>query len=347
MLPFLGYYLMRLFSRLCETIFDSLTSGLAALFLNASAFSFFGYYFCQRAHLLIRFSLFSGFKGFLDYLSNISLYTILFTAGYFIIKLAEYLDFRWHYKNKVTLIRSMGQVLIGFSLWRILDGFVDSWPPANGIGLVIFIAWLSLAVANLGNLTAKASSEFLAEFSTWLQAGPLGKFFIGGLAATYFVFIRLAIFSHSQYASLIEWTLICLVSWRIFEGIKATLHKNYVVQLKEANWQKHIQKVDDLTDDDFNKLITLQEDYVEGCSRRNLLAYLQLILINNGYEEDDISRLLRSIIEYSDRRMPWWAFGYLKRRILKTNQTARRKSLDDTINTMDSSLFRPQLKKGE
>jgi hypothetical protein len=224
--------------------------------------------------------------------------------------------------------------LIGYSLWRAFNLFSNSWSAAAGMGTVLFVAMLSVAFSHLGAYGEKAGNLFLADISRWIKSGPIGKVFLGGTLAAYVIFIRPAIFSFSTSAYLIEWLIFCFVAWLIFEATKGGLEKQYVVPLKESQWLKHVQKVDDLRDEDFNKIVVLQEDFVEGGTRRDLLLYLKQVLVDNGKNEAEIGESLHLIIEHSDRQVPWYVFGWWKRRILRQNRLTRRKSLDNTIKLL-------------
>ncbi len=209
-----------------------------------------------------------------------------------------------------------------------------SWPPAHKLGIILLAAILAVVVSYLGFYSRKVDNPVIADALAWLKAAPAGKFFIGGLIAAYIIFIRPAIVSISPYAYLIEWVIVCIVGWRIFTGIKNSLQKRYSRPFKESPWKKHIQKVDDLVDEEFDKLVILQQDFIEGGPRRNLLAYLKQALITNGFKEDEIGQSLRPLIEHSERRIPWYAIWFWRRRYRKLNQSRRRQALDDTVKNL-------------
>ena len=163
--------------------------------------------------------------------------------------------------------------------------------------MIFFVAVLASAISHLGNYGQNSNKLVLADASKWLKDGPAGKFFLGGLIAAYLIFIRPAIFSVFPYSYLIEWLIFCFLSWRIFSGVRGSLQKRYSVPLRESGWQKHIQKVNNLVDEDFLKLAILQKDYVETGFRRDLLEYLKQILLKNGTPDDEIRHTLSLIIE--------------------------------------------------
>jgi hypothetical protein len=334
LLPFLGYFMLNLISKqIGVTIFPA-EGELFACILNGIAPAFLVYFFFSQAQLLTRIPLLAGSRTFLDSLAHISVFLIVIIAGNTILKLAGVVKYVLRRENISPIFSMTGWVLIGLGLWQSLSVFSKLWPPFNGIGLVIFIGIAVLAISYLGVYGVPSKNLLISDASQWLSSGLGEKFLVAGLIAAYIIFMRKALFTYVSTGYLVEWLLFCILSWRIFESIKKRLEKHHIVPIKENDWHKHKQRIDDLTDEDFSKLVILQEDYVAGGSRREILQYLRQLLIQNGHNEEDISDILHPIIEHSDRKTPWYAFGYLKRRILRRNRLRRRKSLDDTIKQL-------------
>jgi len=69
-----------------------------------------------------------------------------------------------------------------------------------------------------------------------------------------------------------------------------------------------------------------------------MLSYLKKTLLNNHFSEDEISRMLGSLSEYRDRKVPWYAIGYWRKRIRQRNHQSRRQVLDEVISGLSERL---------
>jgi hypothetical protein len=264
----------------------------------------------------------------------IGFYWILFITGYTIGALSNFFKVNHRERQFSPAITALGQIIMGISLWAGLNLFVFDWSPAGGIGIIIFSAMTAAAISNLGYYGENSGSDFIAEISHWIKLSSTVILFIAGLIAAFFVFIRPAMYSHFTYAFIIEWLIICAIAWRIFATVKNHLKKRYVVPAIEDNWRKHIQKVENIADEEFCKLVMLQEEYIETGTRRDLLNYLERLLFYNGFDSDEINLKLRSIIEHNDKKVPWYLIGFWRRRLITKNQQERRKALNDTIENL-------------
>jgi len=216
-------------------------------------------------------------------------------------------------------------------MWQCYTAFSPSWPPAGGIGLVFLVAMLVLAVSSISSYGQRSLNPILVDAAYWLNEGPAGKFFLGAFIATYLIFVRPAIFSFFPSAFLIEWLVFCLVSWGIFAGIRNFLKNRYSRVLPESDWQRHVQEVNYLADEDFVKLVMLQKDYVENGERHRLLEYLKTILTRNGFYGDQIGGTLNPIARQKDIQAPWYLFGFSDGRCARLNRQNRRDSLRETM----------------
>ncbi|MBN1188626.1 MAG: hypothetical protein JXA46_02640 [Dehalococcoidales bacterium] len=241
-------------------------------------------------------------------------------------------------KTISPLFMAAGWLVIGLGLWKGLSVLEDLWSQLPGIGLVLFISSLVVAVTKLLKYGTMSSHPLLFEVVRWLSTRTMDKFLWTAIIATYFIFIRGILFRHISTAYLIEWLLFCFIAWRIFAVIKNDLEKSYIVPLNDSGWKKHVQIVDDIMDENFNELVMMQEDYVTGGSRRELMIRISRILENNGLGEEEIAVILQPIIEHSDRAIPWYAWGFIRRRIIGQNYIKRRKTLEDTIHNIAGSL---------
>jgi hypothetical protein len=335
-LPLLGFYLLRLISRLCEIFFPTRWGFIASLILNGLAFSFFSFIFFNHAPELANIPSWSHFQLFFTYLKHLAVPAVMFFSGYTVAKLVEPIKLTTLGSRVFPIILSIGQSLIGYSLWRAFSVFYPSWSPSRGIGLILFIGMLTVAVSGLGEYGLKSKYPIFVDSSDWLKTSPVGKFYLGTLFATYFIFIRPAVMSATPWGHIIEWLIVCGISWYIVATAKASLDDKYCLPVKETDWQKHSQEISESVSEDFKRLVRLQEGFVRRSDKVNLVDSLQQTLKLNNMSDDEINSLLANIKEHKDRKVPWYAFGVWKRRILMKNHQIRREVLAKTISNLET-----------
>jgi hypothetical protein len=339
--PILGYIIFRLFSRLSIILLPSRTGLYIAPIMDGIAFSLFSYFFSKRLGLLSDSLNLSISQELLKNLEYYASYTVFFFTGVTCVRLANLLSATSWQKKIRPLITAIGYLIIGFSLLNYFTAFSNAWPSIKGIELVLFYAMLATSISSLGFYGENANNRLIADISRWLSSGPVGKFLLGGLIASYILFIRPAIFSATEYAYLIEWAVVCFISLLLLIAIKNSLKNFHSIPEKESEWHRHVQKVNDIVDTDFSKLINLQRNFVNNGEREKLLSYLTRTLENNNFDESEIKQTLQTIIEYNDRKIPWYvfiAFGFWERSILKNNLKKRRNVLDETMFELGTVL---------
>lgn len=331
---FVGYYIFRLFSRLSSIFLVSYYGPAAAYIFNGLAFSFFFYHLLGKAMLLTRIPALEGLGWLFSALSSTTGYVILFISGCVLSKLAGlFSELSWG-RQVYPPGNALGQFLIGLSLWQVLAAFSDSWAPMNQIGLVLFAGMLAVAIANVGTYGERLKNPFITDASRWLRQSPHVKFILGALIVAYIIFIRPAIVGVFRYAPLIEWILVCLAAWRLFKGIKSGLQTHCSVELQEADWRKHVQQIADRQGLDFIHLGDIQQRFVSQGDRDSLLIYLVLLLNDNGLPVTETNRILHPLINHQDAKMPWFAFGWEQRRILRRNEKGRQRILEEIMENL-------------
>ena len=326
LLPIVGYCLLRLASAFCLIYIPSRPGYAAVCILRGAATAFLLFWLFDKAILLTRISVFSGLQKFLAGLMDIDVFAVLFVLGATLARVCGLYKSQTLERYIGPLGISLGQFIMGFSLWQTVGYFSIYWEPFEGIGLILMIGMSAVALSTLGLLGDKSEHTWIVDFSLWLKPLPATKFFLGAALAAYLLFIRPFLFKYVSSAFLIEWILLCLVAWRIYNVVKNILHTRHTVLPIEQNWQKHVQQIDDLIDDDFNKIGLLQRDFVELGTRRELLNYLKQVLVNNKLSNDQINVALGNLIEYSDKKIPWYVYLDLAQ---TSDQTKSGKSQND------------------
>ena len=329
--PLLCLFIIRLFSQLSAVYipgFSAYKTGMAvAGTLNGLAFSLFFFLLLNNIQVLAKFFLFQHMSGFLADLHTAAGLVVLFITGITISKLADIIIETNAGRVFSPLINALGQFLAGLAIWRFLAAFSSPGGVADKIGLVFFAGILALALSNAGHYGENSKNPFIADAALWLTSRQLLIFCIGAFIAVYVLFIRPAITDAFRYAAIIEWLIVCFIGWRLFSGIKNGLRLRYAVEVNETDWQKHVQLLNNLQGTEFPYLADIQDTFTAQGSRDSLLIYLALLLHNNKIPPEEIQRILHPLINYEDAKMPWFAFGWEQRRILKRNEVNRRQIL--------------------
>jgi len=336
-LPLSGFFIFRMISHLSRLVFASLYGELFALGMKISGWMFLSYFVLTGSPLLARIPFMSGWEDFFNNLTQIPGYILCFIAGLMMPRISQLVVLISKYEKYIPMLQCTGKLLLGYGLWQSLAAWSQFWQPLDSIGLAIFCGFLFMAISCLFEFGLKMSDSLIIDASFWMVNGPAGKFLSGLAIAVYFLIVRPIIMSYFPSAYLIEWLLMCVIAWYILHAVKVRLNKAHEVDISER-WCKHIQQVNDLPNDNFEKLVAIQEDFIETGSRHDLLLQLKYILLLNGKSEEQIGSILSSIIEFNDRKIPFFAIGPWKKRFIKINRIHRISSLDLTMKALDDAI---------
>jgi hypothetical protein len=341
-LPFMLFFILGFLAKL-STLYlsrggSSNTGEVVSIILNGTAYAIFFYLFLNKVQQLDTVWLFTHLKGFLADLSTTAGWAPLFIAGITIYSVSGRVSgHRWA-KSFFPLAMALGQFLAGLGIWQFLAAFSQESTLWSNIGLVILAGMAAAAVANAGYYLSSINNPFFRDTSRWLTHTPAQKFFIGAIIAIYILFARPYIVSSFKYAPIVEWTLVCLIGWRLFSGIKNGIRLRCAVEVNETDWQKHVQIIDNLLGADFPYLKEMQEGFVVDGGRGSLLVYLTLLLHENKVAPEEINRILHQLINYQDVKLPWFAFGWEQRRALKQNEAKRNAILEEIVANLNYIL---------
>ena len=338
MLAFILHFLARLSAVYLPGFSSHNTGEVVSLVLDGLASAVLIYLFLDKATQLENLWVFSHMKGFLADLSTTAGWAVLIILGITISKLSVKISWHQWAGSFFPLVNALGQFFTGLGLWQFLAAFSRESAVWSNIGLVICAGMIAAAVANIGYYTGDIKNPFLRDASQWLTHTPLQKFMIGALIALYILFARPYITASFTYAPIAEWILVCLVGWRLFSGINNGIRIHCAVDVNETDWQKHVQLINNLRGADFPYLREIQEAFVADGGRDSLVIYLTLLLNNNKVPPEEIHRILHTLINHQDAKLPWFAFGWEQRRVLRRNETSRRLILGEIIANLNYIL---------
>lgn len=333
--PFVLYFTLRLLARLSSIYLPAYTlfyhAEAAAAICSGLAFALFCFLFLNNAELLTNIGGLNRIEGFLTDLSATAGYVVLFILGLTASRLGDIYRGTYWGKPLYPPANALGQILAGISIWQFLAAFSGAWSPLNETGLVIFAGMMAVAIANAGHYGESSKNPFIADAANWLVRSPTLEFFIGAFIAVYILFIRPFIVDIFRYAAFVEWGIVLLIGWRLFSGIKNGIRTRCAVEVQETDWQKHVQLISNLQGADFPQLRELQELFIEDSNRDALLIYLTLLLYTNKVSPEETTRILHPMINYRDAKVPWFAFGWEQRRVVKKNEQNRRLILGEIM----------------
>jgi hypothetical protein len=190
------------------------------------------------------------------------------------------------------------------------------------------IAWISSPLNHL-----------LRDILDWMLKHPARLLFYSILGLSYFVFARPMLYSVSSYAYLIEWIIICVIGYQILNFVKNTLKLHHSGPDIDKEWRRHQQIINSIEDEDFNKMVLLQQEFVQSGARHNILLYLRQQLVSNGVSETQINSLLRPVIEYNDVNKRWYYRWFFKKQIILVNRYRRTQVLVEAIDSIREMLY--------
>jgi hypothetical protein len=347
--PVIGYIVLRLLARLSEIIIPSLTGYIVASLFTWGALSVFSYFFLRGLAALFTGTARPSFELLIGELNSAAPPMILLMTAYTVARLGgaeRLLPAGSEWRRVCPALSAAGLFMFGIALWKVFAAFEGTWGPFRGIGLVLLAAMLALTISHLAVYFTSSKNRVIADTSHWLGSKRTAKFFLGALIGAYFIFIRPAMYSATGSAYLIEWIIICFVSWWILATAREGLENLHSVPYDDNEWQKHVQQVNIIVDDEFENIVVMQKSFLEISRREDLLAFIKSALTNNGLDENEIARKLNALTEHRDRKVPWYAFitfGRWKKSILKANFKKRQRAFEETIK--DLKVQYPYLQK--
>ncbi len=234
---------------------------------------------------------------------------------------------RW---RELVLAISMG--LASWGIYAVFASFSSEWGPIIGIGWVIFIGMVAMAVGTLAYYGRSVQDALISEVCLWLSSSKMRPFVIGIIVASYVIFLRPFIYNRVAWATaLIEWATFCFVVWRMYDGIRGRISDAYSVELKYTSWKRHTQLVEKQVDGDYSYTRNVQADFVERSHKDQLLVYLVALMHDNGVSVEEISEVLHALSEYSDESIPVFSFTKKRTYIRKNNRENRERILKDIM----------------
>jgi len=346
LIPLLLLIIISFSALLVRLLVVSTYVALGSIILNYAAVSLCSYLLFDRLILFSRLPSLAEHTEVLNALSSISVWLALFWLGCCLIHCSRFLRSAGGFKRYLTTLLSLaGFVVCGVTIWQTagLLGPLVQWLP--GAGQVLGVALMAVGISRLAGLALENSASIINEALVWLANSGAAVFWITLAAAAYYVYLRPLLYRISQYAYLIEWILFCIVGLIVLSALRNRLKSLHSLPLVELLWSKHRQTINLIADDDYNKMVVLQLDFIDSGSHRDLLVYLHRLLAANGVTEEEIGSYLQPLIEYSDIKKNRLYLSLFKKRITRDNRARRNYALEQTLNNIRGLVYHNGLKK--
>lgn len=234
-------------------------------------------------------------------------------------------------------------ILSGFSVWGILTQFAAIWNVFNQLAL-ISIAGFSLVSLSIASYFGTDSKSIpISTFCNWFVASQLRNYTIGVLIAVYLIYIRSFLLKSFAQAPLIEWLIIILILIRIYTGIKNHVDTTFVNQETDLaqlqSWEtKHKQEITLTKYNELEDIVYYQRLFIETSEKTPLLVFLITILNENNIDQKTIAEMIHPLVSHTDKLIPYFAFSWEKKRVLKLNKKKRKEVLDKVLMRFDKKL---------
>jgi len=159
----------------------------------------------------------------------------------------------------------------------------------------------------------------VADICGWVASSPARNFWLAGLVASYFLFLRPYLVGLTSLVGFIEWGIVLLMAWRLFEEVKFRLESEYTLQLFFNPWRRHAQAVEEKRDEHLLRIRMLEQEFVE---------------------RGEIEELLRPLREYRGVKAPRFSLPGRRRRLRLQELRNRQQILEELMHKLDKEARR-------
>lgn len=338
--PVVGYCLIRMVAKLARFFLKGLPSRYGYIVLNGFAVAFIAYMLLNilpsTSNLFIYLSRLSqlNFYSVLPYLqvlASLKYHAVVIVAGGTVVKLASPLEeFEKWGKTVQPALTATGVLVAGYAMLDMLKPLNALGMSIDRVGVTLFIGLIAVMVGVISTYGQSSKNRLISDACNWLRMSQARNFTLGVLFGIYMLFVRPWVIAMFSYAPLIEWGVVCFIVWMMYSGVKFRI-KHFSGEFQVSPWIKHVQKVERKTGEDFVQLNIIQKDFLEHGYKSELLVYATKILHDNNVDFYKICQILGPLINYQDIKIPWFAFGWEKQRVIRRNKENRKRVLDNLI----------------
>lgn len=223
--------------------------------------------------------------------------------------------------------------ILGYGLYTLSDGLSVVWKPFRYTCLPLLVGSLVASISVLFGFFKDVKRPSISGLSEWISDGCLRNFFLAFLLAGYVFHLRPYILDKVPLVVILEWVTVSLAVAVMYASAKS-LSKQFYVDLKFADWKKHIQKVKRQEGDTFRKELSLQKLFVDQGIKTPLLVHYILSLTDLESSEEKIVEAVRQLVAYRDATPVWMALPWVKKKMQKKNSNARKQIVENLTETI-------------
>jgi hypothetical protein len=251
------------------------------------------------------------------------------------------------------LIMSAGIGILGYGVWQFLNIMNENFQISSlklmddsllvEFSSIAFAVFVGFEVAALGLI-----GEFLSKFYRVATEetirpviGTLSRNFLLGLSVIFYSgSLHPFLYRKYPFAPVLEWVLVLLI---VFFWSRSIRYPENLYEFPE--WKKHVQEVSKQADADYQDAVNIQKIFVNNGIKEPLIVYTTSILDRNGTPLSEVSQVLQPITSHRDKRIPYLALPWERRRISERNKRSREALLKDLMDYMDKRFGNRQKKE--
>ena len=229
-------------------------------------------------------------------------------------------------------------LVVGIVLRTLFQTLSTTWGPAEGLSQVVLWGTVAMVAATLFAYFRNLRHPLLSGIAQWASGSQMKAFILGGLIGAYFAFMRPMLFDAFQYAYALEWLIVAVVAWRLLAVVREESAQVYTQQIRDLaymGWRKHTQEVGARADSQLSDVQGVMRWFIAEGVKDELMVLTVSVLASRGLSQARVARLIRGLVEYQDRPIPFLALPWQRRRIVRRNQDARRALLQEIIQVLE------------
>jgi hypothetical protein len=245
-----------------------------------------------------------GALPYANAVSEASWWLLVAVATVGVVRTARSIDVITGTAGVPTLLAVIGFTIVGWASWAVAGAFSELGTGFRLVGAIVLGATFGGSISLVATFFSAQPSSLMTHFASWLGASRFRAMNIGGFASAYVLIIRAALFDSLEFALLIEWIAIAVLSTYTARRI-AFFGREICAPGDQAAppqaWSRHDQSIDFVEETDLMKLTGDWAAFVDGELRPVLLSRVSAAMWESGRSFDDILKI--ATILYSRRQL--------------------------------------------
>jgi len=328
MIPLVGFFVIRLGRKLSMLFFPRTAGKILNCILQGASISVIAYIFLLWLSHVQKLGSEVGLV-----IESIAGYFVLIIVGITVYTLSDVLAEEDETKLFSPLTGAVGLVITGIAIYLVSKSFSKIWSPMSNVGLTIMAGLMVCSLSALAEYGERLSNRYISEISRLISSSGKWMFFLGALIFSYVFFIRGSIPDNFAYTPLIEWGIVCLGAFWLYQWVRNSVN-NMSVSQSTIQVEKHTQQVEEMVDTQIKNLGDIQKGFVENGRRPRLVVTLISMMIENGWARDSIVNTINPVVEYKEGAVHWYSSIWDQNRIQEKNIRNREQILTGIISAI-------------